>query len=716
MSEICIFVGTTDGKRLARRLGACEIHTTAFVAAGFRDQALEEAGLGDSVTVLHDRMSREDLARKLKELAPKIVVDATHPYALDVSEDIREAAAKADIPYIRMKRKTTDAPDRKVFRFRDLAEVLPVLQRTAGNILVTTGVDTLEAYASAEGLKERLYIRIRPEEEAFRACREAGIPKERIIAMQGPFSMEMNRATIHAYGIRHLVTKQSGESSGFTEKIIAAQETETAVYMIGEEAEEGVPYAKVLDRLGEILSVDLRDTITVTVSLVGMGPGEEGCLTRDAEKAIREADVLFGAEQLVESYRATKKTYPYDRGDDVLPRLEQLLQEARQGDPHVRAAVLLNGDTGFYSGSTGLIFYLTNWRRRMLLSDTGKFKMQIRTFPGISSIQMMAARLQDHWEKAYVSQLRGDDPEEWQEVVRHLPREKRTYLAVSGVEDVERLRKWILKEDPEREKYSIYAGYQLTLPEERIFADEGERPGLGTEDAKRDPFPDILPKGRYTVMIRNSEPSFAEAEKEKQVLAGISNDEFLQEKGIPISREEIRTLAIGKLRITEPAVIMDIGSGSGSVAVELGRILKHSEIYAIEKEPDRAELIRKNIHHLSANRVTVVEGEAPEILKDLPKPTHAMIRGADGKLFLILQELFRKSPNMRVVIAAVTLETKTELAQLLSGIVPTEYTILEPEYLEINVSRNRKTGRHHALAAENPVSILSFRFGRRPGA
>ena len=138
--------------------------------------------------------------------------------------------------------------------------------------------------------------------------------------------------------------------------------------------------------------------------------------------------------------------------------------------------------------------------------------------------------------------------------------------------------------------------------------------------------------------------------------------------------------------------------------------------YAVEKESDRAELIRRNVKHLSARSVTVVEGEAPEALEGLPAPTHLIVEGAEGRLFSILQEVFQKSPGARAVILADTLEAKTELAQLLSGSVLTDYTIQEPEYIELNVSHNRKLGRHHALKAESPVAILSFRFGRRPGA
>ena len=717
MTQVFLFTGTAEGRRLTRRLGAAEIVTTVSVASEYGTVVPEDPSPGSSVTILYGTMTREEMTEAIRKAAPKIVVDATHPYALRASEKIRAASEAAGIPCLRLKRKSKDAPDKKVFLFDNLPEVISALQRTTGNILVTTGIDTLRLFADAEGLKDRVYVRIQPDRNELERCEAMGFSGRQIIAMRGPFSQELNRATIHDYEIRHLITWQSDSSGGFTEKMFAARETETAVYVIGEQGKEGIPYAELLDRLGELLETDLRDTVTINVSLVGVGPGEGGDMTREAGRAIREADILFGEKRLVQPYQAEKKVFPYDRGEDILPRLEQLLQEARQGDPHVRAAVLLPGDTGFHSGSVGLIFYLTNWRRRMSLSDTGKFKMQIRTYPGISSIQLMAARLQDHWDTAFVSGIHGSEDESTREVLRRLPYEKRTYLVTSGVSDVEFLRNWVLEHDPERRRYSLYAGYQLSYPEERIFAEEGERPGIGVEDAVLDPFPDILPEGRYTVMIRNSDPLESEDDRKKQVLAGIPNEEYFQKKGIPITKEEVRTIALGKLRITEPAVVYDIGSGTGSFAVELGRILRESEIYAVEKDPERAELIRKNVEHLSAHAVEVVEGEAPEVLDALRKPTHILIRGSGGKLFLILQELFRKSPEARVVIHAASAAEKKELAQILSRSIPTEYDILDAEYLELEVSHGRKHGVRSAVGrGDNSEAILSFRFARRPGA
>ena len=718
MPGVFIFAGTTEGRRLAKRLGAAGIETVVSVATEYGALILEEAGLGKSVKVLRGRMTMQEMTSAIREAEPEIVVDATHPYALAASENIREAVKEAGVGYIRLKRKTRDAGKEKVFLFSDYSEVVNALKNTEGNILLTTGINTLPLFTAEDELRERLFVRVLPGEESLAACEAAGIRGRQIIAMQGPFSQEMNRATIHSYGIRHLVTKQSGRSGGFEEKVFAAQETGTSIYIVGAPEEEGISYAQVLDLLGERFSLDLRETVIVTISLVGIGPGDVNYLTQEAKTAIEEADVLFGSERMVEPFRELgKRVYPHYRGEDILPVMEDLLSEAREREPHVRAAVLQSGDSGFFSGASRLLFYLTNWRRKVL-ADSGRFTMQVKSVPGISSIQLLAARLQEHWDTAAVRSLHGEGEESFRDVVMMIPKEKRMFLLTSGASDVRRLLTWIRQQGDHRKRYSIYAGYRLSYPDEVVYAEEGEYPGIGAEELIKESFPDILPEGLYTVMIYNSEPE-REEHKEKiehQDTLGISNDEFLQEPGTPITKEEIRTIAISKLHITEPAVVYDIGSGTGSFAVELGRVLRNSRIFAIEKEKDRCDLIRRNVKHLKASSVSVVEGEAPDILFTLTPPTHAVIGGSEGRLLSILQTLFQLSPECHVVVTATTLETKAQITSLLSGQLSVDYELCDAEYLELNLSRSRQLGKYRSLKAENPVAILSFKFGRKPGA
>ena len=105
--------------------------------------------------------------------------------------------------------------------FADYESCVQALTDTSGNILLTTGSKELAVFAP---LKERLFVRVLPGLESIGLCEKAGIRGKQILAMQGPFSEEMNLAMIHQFSIRYLVTKASGAHSGFQEKTCGSTE------------------------------------------------------------------------------------------------------------------------------------------------------------------------------------------------------------------------------------------------------------------------------------------------------------------------------------------------------------------------------------------------------------------------------------------------------------------------------------------------------------
>ena len=93
--------------------------------------------------------------------------------------------------------------------------------------------------------------------ESIAACEETGIPHRNIIAMQGPFSKEMNTATIRQYAIRFLVSKDGGEAGGFAEKAAAAKETGTELIVLRRPEENGLSFDEVLNRCMTRLRVEI---------------------------------------------------------------------------------------------------------------------------------------------------------------------------------------------------------------------------------------------------------------------------------------------------------------------------------------------------------------------------------------------------------------------------------------------------------------------------
>ena len=178
-----------------------------------------------------------------------LCVDATHPYATHVTASVREACRIADVPYLRLLRPPSETGNAHCFKTaEDAAEWL---KSREGNILLTTGAKELGAFAAVAA--ERLYPRVLPTHRSLEACERLGIPHRNIIAMQGPFSAELNRAIIRQYHIRYLVTKDGGAPGGFPEKAEAARETDTELVLLCRPEESGMDFESVYNECMTLL-------------------------------------------------------------------------------------------------------------------------------------------------------------------------------------------------------------------------------------------------------------------------------------------------------------------------------------------------------------------------------------------------------------------------------------------------------------------------------
>ena len=187
-------------------------------------------------------------------------------------------------------------------------------------------------------------------------------------------------------------------------------------------------------------------------------------------------------------------------------------------------------------------------------------------------------------------------------------------------------------------------------------------------------------------------------------MLGIPDSEF-HRGDVPMTKEEVRALTICRLELTEHSVFFDIGSGTGSIAVEAAALSPGIRVFAIERNPEGVELIRKNAERFGTENVTVTEGAAPEALAGLPAPTHAFIGGSGGKLREILAKLRSMNPSVRVVMNAVSLETVAEIQGIFR-----DMPVRDESVSLIAVSRAEKLGRYHLMKAQNPVYLVAFQF------
>lgn len=237
----------------------------------------------------------------------------------------------------------------------------------------------------------------------------------------------------------------------------------------------------------------------------------------------------------------------------------------------------------------------------------------------------------------------------------------------------------------------VSVGERLSYPDEKITT--------GTAEALRG--------GAFAplsaVLIENDRPDAV-------VTHGLPDSAFLRGEGeggvVPMTKSEVRAIALSKLRLNERAVCYDIGAGTGSVAIEMALQAKKGRIFAIERRADAVELLKKNQAAFSAENLTIVAGSAPEACDDLPAPTHAFIGGSAGNLHGILAVLLQKNPQVRIVATAVSLESVAELTACMK-----EFPFADTEVVSVQIARSRKAGAYQLMTGQNPVYVFTMQAG-----
>lgn len=678
MERIVLFAGTAEGRRLSEVLAAAGIEHTVCVATEYGKIVLKRHPL---VEIHQGRMNREEIGVFLKKGQFTQVIDATHPYAREITQNIKAAVEeqKADgvrLSYLRLKREQVERKDCGAVYFETNEDCAGALENTEGNILLTIGSKEVFRYCNNGEVRSRLYVRVLPSAESLALCREQGICGKQIIAMQGPFTEELNEALIRQYHISYLVTKESGVSGGYAEKIEAAERTGAKVFVIGRpKEEEGYSFAGICSELEKRCGKKISGEGRLKITLAGVGMGNENGITKEVKQAVEEADILLGAGRMLACFPDKPEKYPLYQAGEIIPYVKKV-QETSMYLERQKIVVLFSGDSGFYSGCQSLYAALNKE-----ISE-GRLRASLQVLPGISSVAYLASRIGESYHDAAVYSVHG---KVLCNLAKRIKRKTKTFLLTAGVQDLNRLGRELSAAG--MTDCEITAGYQLSYPEERIaYLSPAECIELKEE-------------GLYTCYIKNP------CAEEAKLTHGISDRQFIRGK-VPMTKEEVREVSICKLHLREHAVVYDIGSGTGSLAVEIAGLSDDIQVYAVEQKEEAVSLIEENKKMFGLQNINTIKAMAPEGLSGLPTPTHAFIGGSGGRLKEILSVLREKNGNMRMVVNAVSMETICEIREVLS-----QYQIREEELVQVQVSRMNQIGSHHLLQAENPVWICAFTFG-----
>lgn len=649
MYKAIVFAGTTEGYALCEFLAENRVSVYACAATEYGGSLLQE---NEFLHVSAGRLKTEDMEELFRKENPEIVLDATHPYAAEVTKNIRTACESAGVLYQRILRPEGEKNSEAIY-VESTEEAAAFLSGTEGNVFLTTGSKELTKFTGIPDYKERLFARVLSIPSVIRSCAELGIEGKHLIGMQGPFSAEINEAMLRQFQCSYLVTKDTGLAGGFPEKMEACQRCGVTPVIIGRPLkEEGLS----LQDARVFLSKMFGFTLSQKISLVGIGMGAEKTLTLEGKKALNEAELLIGAKRMTEAVQKPGQMVLHEY------RSEKIVEYIREHPKYRTVAIALSGDVGFYSGAKKLIDQLDG---------------NVEVICGISSVVYFMSKIGLSWDDAKIVSAHGRNCN-LISLIRHNPK----VFSILGTEDgvavlASRLVYYGMGD------VTLYVGENLSYENEKIFHD----------------------KAANLTEYRGDALSVVTACNEKatpmSAVHGISDGEFLRGKA-PMTKEEVRTVSLSKLRLSEDSVCYDVGAGTGSVSVEMALRAWMGQVYAIEKKEDALALLKENKKKFAVDNLAIIPGVAPEAMTELPAPTHAFIGGSSGNMQDIINLLLEKNPKVRIVINCITLETVTEAMNAIR-----DFGLEDVDIVQLAAARSKSIGRYHMMMGENPIYIIS---------
>ncbi|OUP09140.1 precorrin-6y C5,15-methyltransferase (decarboxylating) subunit CbiE [Collinsella sp. An2] len=407
-----------------------------------------------------------------------------------------------------------------------------------------------------------------------------------------------------------------------------------------------------------------------SVTVIGCGPGAADLLAERARAALGACDVAVGSPRLLEG-----TSLPDGVAAHAAVRARDIASFLAGDATWSRACVLMSGDTGLFSGAAGVL--------RALADEPALADCAVETVPGISSAAYLASRLGRPWQDWRFASVHGAACD----LAAEAARGGTLFLVTGGSEGPASVCRELVAAGCG--DAAVTVAEQLSYPDERIVRGvAGEFVNVSfaplnamvidfAADASRTAWPWVTP--------------------------GIP-DECFERGRVPMTKQEVRAVALAKLRVGSGDIAYDIGAGTGSVSVELGLLARAGRVFAIERASEALELIDANVRAFGLRNVEVVAGEAPQALRGLPAPDAVFIGGSAGKLSEILDTVRASGGLPRVCITCISLQTLSAALPILSG-----PGFADMEVSQVGVARARRVGSHDLMRALNPVFVVSAR-------
>ena len=391
--------------------------------------------------------------------------------------------------------------------------------------------------------------------------------------------------------------------------------------------------------------------------VVGAGPGNQSYMTEAAKDVLRASDCVVAAERHL-------PLVSWHSNVILLKNFEETMKKAERELEKGSVSFLVSGDPGIYS---------------LLPLLKVKFpSRRIDVLPGISSLQCLCASASETWNGSAI--LSGHGKEIRESVILETADSNRSTVFFCGNDKNPSWLCSLLAEKLPHVKVTV--GENLSYENERITC--------GSPADLKDKNFDSL----SIALIINENPYVREEGRPRDC-------DFIR-TDVPMTREEVRSVIIDKLRLKKDSVIWDIGSGTGSISIAAALECPMGEVHSVECLHEASELEKLNIDKFHIFNIKVHEGMAAEVIKNLPLPSHVFIGGSGRELCNILSHISSLQGGIRIVVSGVTLRTIANASELLSGGDYSDF-----DCIQLNVSRAKKIGSSTIMAAQNPIMIMS---------
>jgi precorrin-6B C5,15-methyltransferase / cobalt-precorrin-6B C5,C15-methyltransferase len=417
---------------------------------------------------------------------------------------------------------------------------------------------------------------------------------------------------------------------------------------------------------------------TIRIYVIGMGfkPFDS-----KAVELIRSAQVIFASARLFDAFKQ------YEIFESVKDRVE-VIEDVYKTMESIRTAlnsglsapiVLLAAGDPMFSGIGS-----------MTVREFGKETVEI--LPDLSSIQVAFSRIKEPWDDAFFLSLHGGpNPKKRRHLhygIDDIPALLHIHRRIAILTDKVNNPAAIARVLPPEATIAVFE--KLGYPDERITEGTGgEISGMGFVSPNLVIIKMPAQEGRATV----------DADLPSPVRFGLRESEIAHPRGL-ITKDEVRAVTLHKLRLPQKGVFWDIGAGSGSISLEAANLCPGLRVYAVEKESEQIACMRENKVRFDLLNIEIVEGRAPQALKDLPPPEKVFIGGSGGKLREIIDFIARTQATL-LVINATTLETLHEAIECV------EKAGFIAEVSEVSLSRTKTVAGKKHLSALNPVFVIS---------